>query len=165
MAAAQVLNTWFLKEGKGGTVSPFDGTTQNETAVIEFDQVVHDVNAAVIASGFKPGQQIRTGALLFLSDSISAEVHQDDTGKTWIFDLVYNSSAFNPTENDNSGSYRPEIKTGKWSYTIVVDRDKKTGDPIANTVGDPYDPLPIETISAPVLSITIQEYNANMGRR
>jgi len=160
---AQALNTFFLKEGRGGSVST-TGTTQDESVIIVFDSVVENVDDAVVASGFKPGQQHRSGKFLFLDDSIDAEVHQDDTGRTWMFELTYSSRSFNPTENDNSGSYRPEIRTGKWTYTIVVDRDKKTGDPIANTVGDPYDPLPIETISAPMLSITIQEYSANMGR-
>ncbi len=97
---AQVLNTFFLKEGRGGSVSK-DGTTQDESVIIVFDAIVEDVDDAVVASGFKPGQQHRSGKFIFLDDSISAEVHQDDTGITWIFGLTYSSRSFNLTQNAN----------------------------------------------------------------
>jgi len=163
---AQVLNTFFLKSGRGGSIDA-DGITQNESVLVEFDEVVENVDDAVSDSGFKKGQQHRSGKLLFLNAGIEADVHEDDTGKTWAFELTYTTKAgFDSSDNDDpdTGTYRPEVKLGKWSYTRVVDRDKVSGDLVANTAGDPYDPLPVETISAPMMSITVQEYSPNMGR-
>jgi len=163
---AQVVNTFFLKEGLSGETSG-TGSTINESVIIVFDTVVNNPLTAISSSGFKKGQQHRSGKLLFLTGGIGADVHQDDTGKTWIFDLSYKTRADSESadnEDPNTGTYRPEVKLGKWTYTRVVDRDKVTGDLVANTAGDIYDPLPIETISAPTISITVQEYSANMGR-
>jgi len=163
---AQVLNTIFLKDGLGGESSG-SGSSISESAIIVFNTVVSNPLDAISFSGFKKGQQHRSGKLLFLSGGIRANVHQDDTGVSWIFDLEYSTRAnFESADNEdpNTGTYRPEVKLGKWTYTRVVDRDKVTDDPIANTAGDPYDPLPVETISAPTISITIQEYSSNIER-
>lgn len=163
---AIVVDKFFLKDGLGGTRGS-SGSTIDETALIVFDTVVDDPLDAISFSGFKKGQQHRSGKLLFLSGDIDADVLQDDTGKAWTFLLSYSTkSGFDSADNDDpdTGTYRPEVKLGKWTYTRVVDRDKVTGDLVANTAGDVYDPLPVETISAPTISITVQEYSAHMER-
>lgn len=161
---AQVSNTYYLKDVSGSRSG--DDITQDESAIIQFDSVVETYQDAVTFSGFKKGQQHRSGKLLFLNGDINANVHDDSNGTTWIFELSYSTLNRGSSSNSdpNTGTYRPEVDLGKWTYTRVVDRDKVTGLLVANTAGDPYDPLPIETISAPTISITIQEFSPNMGR-
>jgi hypothetical protein len=161
---AQVTNTYYLKD-VDGTRSGND-ITQTESAIVQFDSVVTTVLDAIKFSGFKKGQQHRSGKFLYLNDDISASVHQESNASTWLFELTYSTSNVGSSDNSdpNTGTYRPEVELGKWSYTRVVDRDKVTGLIIANTAGDPPDPLPIETISAPTISVTIQEFSPNMGR-
>jgi len=161
-----IVNTYYLKDGLSGARAS-DGSTINESVLLVFDSVIDNPLDAIEASGLRKGQQHRSGKLLFLSGDIQADVHQDDTGRTWLFDLSFSTRAsINSSDNDdpNTGTYRPEVKLGRWTYTRVVDKDKVTGDLVANTAGDPYDPLPVETISAPTMSITVQEYSPNMGR-
>lgn len=165
--AITITKIHFLKEGLSGSRDDEGNLTQEQTLRVEFSGVVNGVPLAlslIASAGFRSGSLHPVDFMLYLTGDIDAEVLQDDTGKTWDFRLSYTSKGANATQNSNTGDYRPEVKTGKWAYTVVVDRDKETGDPIANTVGDPYDPLPIDTISAPTLSVTVQEFSANMNR-
>jgi len=161
---AQVTNTYYLKDVSGSRSG--DDITQTESAIIVFDSVVETYQDAVTFSGFKKGQQHRSGKLLFLNGDIDATVNTDSNATTWLFGLTYSTLSRGSASNSdpNTGTYRPEVDLGKWSYTRVVDRDKVTGLLIANTAGDPPDPLPIETISSPTISVTIQEFSPNMGR-
>ena len=109
---AQVLNTIFLKDGLGGESSG-SGASISESAIIVFNTVVSNPLDAISFSGFKKGQQHRSGKLLFLVGGIRANVHQDDTGISWIFDLEYSTRANSESadnEDPNTGTYRPEVK-------------------------------------------------------
>lgn len=161
---AQVVSIDYLKDVSGTRSG--DTITQTETAIIVFDSVVETYSDASVSSGFKKGQQHRSGKLLFLNDDFDASVHPDSNATTWIFELTYSNLNVGSSSNSdpNTGTYRPEVVLGKWTYTRVVDRDKVTGDLVANTAGDPYDPLPIETISSSTVSVTIQEFSPNMER-
>ncbi len=166
--AVSIIKVNFLKEGLGGGQDDEGQVSQDQILRVEFSGVVGGVTEAIqlIAGfGFRKGSLHPFDSNLYLNGGIEAEVLQDDTGKTWDFDLSYSSKGSNPTDNSNSGNYRPEIVPGSWTYTEVVDRDKETGEPFLNPAGDPIDPLPIEVISAPTMVITIQEYGDFMERQ
>jgi len=63
---AQVVDKFFLKDGLGGTRGS-SGSTIDETALVVFDAVVDNPLDAITFSGFKKGQQHRSGKLLFLA--------------------------------------------------------------------------------------------------
>lgn len=164
---ATISKIYFLKDGLGGKQDIEGQIVQDQTLRVEFNTPVTFVRHAIqlIAdAGFRAGSQHPIDFIMFLSGDISAEVLQDDTGKTWDFELSYSTQGSNPRDNSNTGTYRPEIVPGSWTYTEVVDRDKEDNTPFLNPAGDPIDPLPIEVISAPTMAVTIQEYGDFMER-
>ena len=149
MATITKIN--YLKEGIEGTQDEEGIITQDQTLRVEFSAAVGGVTEAIALiadAGFRTGSPHPTIPRLFLVGSIDGAVNQDSTGDVWDFGLSYSTIGYNPRENSNTGSYRPEVIPGSWTYTRVVDRDKETGDPFLNPAGDPIDPLPIEVISA-----------------
>lgn len=161
---ATITNTFWLIDGLGGDKSA-GIVTQTETATIEFDEVVDNVEDAIADSGFREGQPHRNKPSLSLNDNITADVNPESNGTVWDFSLTYTNDPFggsNTTEEDEF--YIPKVAFGKWSYQIVVDRDKVSGDALENSAGDPIDPLPVESISAPILVITVKENGPNLGR-
>lgn len=165
MATITKIN--FLKEGLGGGQGVDGFITQDQILRVEFSGVITTVREAIstIASaGFRIGSQHPIDPIMFLVGDIGAEALDDSIGDVWDFELSYSTVGPNPHQNSNTGSYRPEVVPGSWTYTRVVDRDKETGEAFLNPAGDPIDPLPIEVISAPTLTITIQEYGDHISR-
>lgn len=162
---ANIVNTYWLKASLAGDKSS-GVITQNETVLITFDEVVDNVIDAVESSGFIEGQPHRLKPFeLFLNDDIGADVLEDDTGLTWEFTLVYTTRPWGgSTTTDADEFYVPEVTFGKWSYQLVVDRDKETGEAFLNPAGDPIDPLPIESISSLILFIKVKENDPYLSR-
>lgn len=162
---ANIVNTYWLKKGLGGDQS--EGViTQNESVIILFDQVVDNSIDAIRDSLFVEGQAHRLKPFeFFLNDGIQADVVEDDTGLSWQFELTYTTRPIGGSSTtDDDEFYIPEVDFGRWTYQIVVDRDKVTGDPLVNPAGDPVDPLPVDTVSAITISITVKENSPNLGR-
>ena len=166
--AVSIVKVNLLKDGLGGGQDEEGQMSQNQILRVEFSGVVSGVTEAIsliAGAGFRKGSFHPLDINLYLNGGIDGEALQDSIGDVWDFDLSYSSKGSNPTDNSNSGNYRPEIVPGSWTYTEVVDRDKDTGEPFLNPAGDPIDPLPIEVISAPTMAITIQEYGDFMERQ
>lgn len=161
---ATIENTYWLKNGLGGKKSGVV-TTQDEVAVIEFSEVIDNVKEAIKESGFVAGQSHRNNKSMRLQGEIDAEIVPEDNGRAWVFTLTYSDDPMTvQVASTEDEFYVPEVRFGKWSYQIVVDKDKETGEAILNTAGDPYDPLPVETISSPTVSITVKENSPNLAR-
>lgn len=161
---ATIVNTFWLKNGLSGSESG-GVIEQTESVIVEFDQVIDNVLEAIEESGFVLGQTHRFEPTLSIEGSIEAEVVGDDNGTAWQFTLQYsNRPSSGSSSTDDDSFYIPEVKFGKWSYQIVVDRDKVSGDALGNPAGDPIDPLPVDNVSAPILIITVKENSPNLGR-
>jgi hypothetical protein len=161
---ATIVNTHWLKDGLGGQKSG-NITTQNEDVIIEFSEVVDNLKDAIKYSTFVSGQFHRNDRTMRLQGNISGAVHPDDNATSWVFNLVYSDDPMTTeTTSTEDEYYIPEVEYGKWSYSRVVDKDKETGLAILNTARDPYDPLPVEMISSPTLSITVKENSTNLSR-
>lgn len=162
---ANIENTYWLKDGLSADKA--NGiVTQNESVIIEFDQVVDNGIDAVRDSLFVEGQAHRLKPFeLFLNDDITANVVQDDTGLSWQFDLVYTTRPIGGSSTtDDDEFYIPEVSFGRWTYQIIVDRDKVSDLALLTPAGDPLDPLPVEAISSLTLSVTTKENSPNLGR-
>ncbi len=162
---ATIENTYWLKDGLSGDKTS-GAVNQTERVIIEFDEVVDNVEDAIESSGFKEGEPHRNKPFtLFLNDDISAEVVGDDTGISWEFSLNYSSKTSGGSNStDEDEYYIPEVSFSKWAYQVVVDRDKVSGDALLDPAGFPIDPLPVESISSATLSITVKENSPNLGR-
>lgn len=137
--------------------------THNESTIIKFDETVSTGPEAILSSGFKEGQEHRNDFNLFLNGSIEANPEESNNGTVWRFDLQYTTSGFNlPTPG--GPNERAIIEFGEWTYTKVVESDKKTHKPIVNTAGDLYDPLPEEIIFNPVIMVTLRQNSAKIDR-
>ena len=159
---ATITNTYWLLPGLSGKKQS-GVVTQEESVIITFDSVIDNVDDAIRESGLKPGSFHRNINTLILQDGISAEPVSN--GSEWRFDLSYSTRSFGSNEAaEDDEFYVPKVSFGKWTYTRVVDKDKVSGDAIVNTAGDPYDPLPIETISSPTISVTVKENSPNLNR-
>jgi hypothetical protein len=160
---ANVSNTKWLKDGLGGSQDDKGVITHSESVIIVFDDFVTDMVQAISDSGFRGGQVHRSNDFLLLQSNITASVHEDDNAKVWLFELEYSTRGFNESAQDDE-TYRPSVDIGRWSYPRTVTRDKITDKPILLPTGEPYESAFIEQISAPILSITIKEYSANVDR-
>lgn len=160
---ATVVNKYWLKADLGGSYEPASAE-QSQSVIVTFNVVVTNILDAVRYSGFKQGQRHPNKDTLYISGSINADVHDDDNAKVWIFDLTYSTLPLSDNQAEEDEDYRPEIKISKWTYPVVVDRDKETGAALLNTANDPYDPLPIDDVSAPIFTITVKEYSAHITR-
>jgi len=160
---ANVSNTKWLKDGLGGSQDDSGVITHSESVIIVFDDFVTDMVQAISDSGFRGGQVHRSNDFLILQSNVTASVHEDDNAKVWLFELEYSTRGFNESAQDDE-TYRPSVDIGRWSYPRTVTRDKVTGLPILLPTGEPYESAFIEQISAPILSITIKEYSANVDR-
>lgn len=161
---ATIENTYWLKDSLNTTKSGVI-TTQSESVIIEFDAIVDNGKDAIADSGFIAGQSHRNDNSLRLQGNISAEIVPEDNGSAWIFNLTYSDDPMTvQTASTEDEYYIPEVDLGKWSYQIVVDKDKETGGAIVNTANDPYDPLPVETIYSPSVSIKVKENSPNLSR-
>jgi hypothetical protein len=159
---ANIVATKWLKEGLGGGASD-SGITHNESIIIVFDDFITTSYDAISFSGFSPGQVHRDNDFLILQGNIEANVHTDDNAKVWQFDLEYSTFGFNETSIIND-TYRPKVAISKWSYPRVVTTDKVTGLAILLPTGEPYESSFIEQVSAPIVSITVKEYSAEIDR-
>lgn len=161
---ATIVNTFWLKDGLSGSESG-GIIEQTESVIVEFDQVIDNVLEAIEESGFVLGQPHRFETTLSLEGSIDAEVVGDDNATAWQFTLQYsNRPASGSSSTDEDEFYVPEVKFSKWSYQVVVDRDKETGEALLDPAGFPIDPLPVENISAPILIVKVKENSPNLGR-
>ena len=160
---ANVSNTKWLKDGLGGSQDDKGVITHSEAVIIVFDDFVADMVQAISDSGFRAGQVHRSNDFLLLQSNITASAHEDDNAKVWLFELEYSTRGFNEDSQDDE-TYRPSVDISRWSYPRTVTRDKVTGLPILLPTGEPYESAFIEQISAPILSITIKEYSANVDR-
>jgi hypothetical protein len=160
---ATVVNKYWLKADLGGSYDAA-GAEQSQSVIVTYDEVVTNILDAVRYSGFRQGQRHPNKGTLFISGSINADVHDEDNAKVWVFDLTYTTRPLDDNQAQDDADYRPEIKPGKWTYQVVVDRDKETGDALVNPAGDPYDPLPIDNVSSPLFNITIKEYSSHITR-
>lgn len=162
---ATISNTYWTLNGLSG--SQADGIyEQTEKAIIVFDTVVDNVKEAIESSGFIVGDFHRNDRSLTLQNGIDAEPIGDGSGLEWEFTVNYSTTGFSlgSTSTDDDVFYVPKVKFGKWTYQVVVSKDKESGAAIANPVGDPYDPLPIDTISALLVSVTVKENSPQLGR-
>jgi len=161
---ATIENTYWLKDSLNTTKSGVI-TTQSESVIIEFDSIVDNGKDAIVYSGFIAGQSHRNDTSLRLQGNISASIVPEDNGSAWVLDLTYSDDPMTiQTTATEDEYYIPEVDLGKWSYQIVVAQDKETGGAIVNTVDDPYDPLPVETIYSPSVSIKVKENSPNLSR-
>ena len=160
---ATVVSKYWVKADLGGSYEPA-GAEQSQSVIVTFNEVVTNILDAVRFSGFKQGQRHPNKNTLFISGPMNADVHDDDNGTVWVFDLTYTTRPLDDNQAQDDADYRPEIKVSKWTYQVVVDRDKETGDALLNTAGDPYDPLPVDNVSAPIFTITVKEYSDHITR-
>ena len=160
---ATVVSKYWVKADLGGSYEPA-GAEQSQSVIVTFNTVVTNILDAVRFSGFKQGQRHPNKNTLFISGPMNADVHDDDNGTVWVFDLTYTTRPLDDNQAQDDADYRPEIKVSKWTYQVVVDRDKETGDALLNTAGDPYDPLPVDNVSAPIFTITVKEYSDHITR-
>lgn len=158
---ANILNTYWLKSGLQGTKTS-RAITQSEVVIIVFDEIVETVPDAIAASGFQEGQPHRTFDNLYITGDISAEIEDASNATTWRFELDYSTKGFSLSNNDRER--RVTVKTGTWTYSVVVEQDKETKAAIANTANDPYDPKYVEQVSSPLVQITKRESNPKMER-
>ena len=161
--AVTVVSKYWVKADLGGTYERA-GAEQSQSVIVTFSAVVTNILDAVRYSGFTQGQAHPNKNTLRISGGINADVHDDDNAKVWVFDLTYTTKPNEDNQAQDDADYIPEIKPGKWTYQIVVDRDKETGEALLNTAGDPYDPLPIDNVSSPLFNITIKEFSSHITR-
>lgn len=160
---ADVINIIYLKDGIGGGQDSNGVVTHQENIQITFDEIIENTIDAIADSGLIGGQQHRLNSNLILQSNIEAFVHPDDLGYNWIFELTYSTAGFNESSLEDD-TYTPKVSFGKWTYNRVVSVDKETDDVIKLPTGEPYDPQPVEQVSAVLLSITMKEYSANISR-
>ncbi len=160
---AQVTNTQWLKEGLGGGKDSEGVITQTESVIITFDEIVSTVTEAISLSGFKPGLPHRNDPSLLLQPAFDSNVHTDDNASVWQFDFTYSTASFNDISIINE-TYTPAVRISKWTYNRTVVTDKESSDPILLPTGEPYDSAFLEQISAPIISVTVKEYSANIQR-
>jgi hypothetical protein len=163
MAVITVVNYDFLKDRFGGSRKQ-NQITQREQCIVEFSAPVTNIIDAFRISGFLPGSPHREKQELLLNQDTDADVHDDTNAAFWIFDLSYTTRPLQSSSAVNDDEYVPEVSFSKWSYPVVVDRDKETNVALKNTAGDPYDPLPVTQVSAPILHITVKEFSAHLER-
>ena len=163
MATITVIEKDFLKADLGGSYEAA-GAEQTQSVNVTFSDIVTNILDAKRISGFKQGQRHPDKETLRISGAINCAIHDDDNAKVWVFDLTYTTLPLDDNQAEDDADYIPEIKPGKWTYQVVVDRDKETGEALLNTAGDPYDPLPIDNVSAPLFNITVREYSDHIDR-
>jgi hypothetical protein len=161
---AEILEQYFTKEDLGGGRGEDGIITHLEKSIIVFDEVVPDTQQALLDSGFEAGQRHRDNDFLYLNGSVDANPHPNGNGTIWLFNLEYTTKAFNSPNTTDPESQRPEIKFNSWTYNTIVESDKETNQAILNTAGDPYDPQPEETITCPVVKITLRENSPKIER-
>ena len=91
---ANILNTYWLKEGIDGGQSEDGIITQTENCRLVFDEVITTIPEALAASGFRAGQVHRTSNFMFLGGDIGATVDGDSNGSSWVFDLSYSTRSY-----------------------------------------------------------------------
>jgi hypothetical protein len=160
---ANIVNTYWLKEGIDGGQNADGIITQSENCRLVFDEVITTIPEAIAASGFRAGQVHRTSDFMFLGGEIGATVDSDSNGLSWVFDLNYTTVSYESNSNDPV-TYRPKVSISKWTYSRTVDFDKLTDLPIELPTGEKYDPPLMEQISAPIIHVTVRENSANISR-
>jgi len=160
---AQVIDTLWLKEGLGGNLDSSSVITQTESAIIVFSDIIPTFKEAVATSGFYVGQVHRNDNTMILQPDFEANVIDEDNAKVWRFDLTYSTAGFNP-QSGNEDTQTDRVSISKWTYNRTVTADLGTRAPILLPTGEPYDAAFIEQVSAPIISITVKEYSANIGR-
>ena len=163
MAVVIVVNKYWVKDGLDGSYEPA-GAEQTQSVIVTFSAVVTNILDAIRYSGFNQGQVHPDKQSLTISGSINAAIHDEDNAKVWVFDLTYTTLPLDDNQAEEDENYIPDVDIDTWTYQVVVDRDKETDAALLNTAGDPYDPLPIDVISSPKITVTVKEYSAHINR-
>ncbi len=161
---ANIVEQTWIKDGAGGRMDDDGIITFNESTIIKFDEVVTDTQDAIRSANFQQGQEHRDNFNLTLTGSIEANPLDETNGEVWRFDLEYNTASFGLANVTGNTEPRAEIEIGTWTYSQIVESDKATGAAIANSAGDPFDPMPEEIIAQPVLRVTLRQSSAKIDR-
>lgn len=160
---ANIIEQKWIKDGAGGGMDEEGVITFNESTIITFNEVVENTPDAIASAGFSQGQEHRNNFNLTLTGSIEAAPLDETNGRTWRFDLTYDTSGFGQSNTIGNSAPKATIKVGTWTYNQIVEADKDSGDALVNSAGDPYDPMPEEIIANPVLMITLRQNSAKIN--
>ena len=161
---ANIVEQTWIKDGAGGRMDDDGIITFNESTIIKFDEVVTDTQEAINSAGFQQGEEHRDNFNLSLTGAIEANPLDETNGGVWRFDLEYSTASFGLGNVRGNPNPRAEIEIGTWTYSQIVESDKDTGKAIANTAGDPFDPMPEEIIAQPVIRVTLKQGSAKIDR-
>ncbi len=161
---ANIVDQKWIKDGAGGRMDEDGIIIFNESTIITFNEVVTDTPDAIASGGFQQGQEHRDNFNLTLSGAIEANPVDESNGSEWRFDLEYTTSAFGQSNTFGNSPPRATVKIGTWTYNQIVESDKENNQALANSAGDPYDPMPEEIIANPVLMITMRQNSAKISR-
>jgi hypothetical protein len=159
---ATVVEEKWLKDGATGSMSVDGVITWNESVIVTFSEVIDNTPDAISTAGYLQGQEHRNNANLTLVGDINLTPLDESNATQWRFDLVYDTSG--QGFSVEPGNPRAIVDTGTWTSSQIVEFDTRNGNPIVNTAGDPFDPMPEEVIANPIIRVTLRQNSANMDR-
>ena len=156
-----VLQKIWLKDGQTADRDA-DGTSLTEILFIQFDEIQTDAVQVIKSAEMYVGDPHRNHSEL----SIESMSPTSESGYEWKISVTYTTEATFDNSNGavDSSDYKYSVEVNSWSFERVIEYDIKTGEAIANSARDRYDPPPMKVVVYPELVITKKESSANMGR-